>query len=303
MLRAGRSQFGNTGVRLWFKFNLVMVVAFVVGLGIAGWFTRDIAEATARSQVLHEAALLMHQATAIRGYTSSELVPLLAEQNATRFLPHTVPSWAAQTVLRTMEREFPDYDYKEAALNPTNPADRATDWEADIINAFRRDASVTEMVSERQAATGRILTLARPFRITNEACLTCHSTPAAAPAPMVELYGPNNGFGWRLGEVIGAQIVSVPLRVPLERAQRQLEALLTSLGAVFLAMLVLLNILLHFVVIKPIRQVTAAAERIAAGNLDEPELRASGRDEIGSLARSFNLMRRSLTNAMKLLDA
>jgi protein-histidine pros-kinase len=120
---------------------------------------------------------------------------------------------------------------------------------------------------------------------------------------MVDLYGPANGFGWQMGEVIGAQIVSVPMQVPLDRAHRQLTSLLISLGAVFIAMLVLLNVLLHLVVIRPIQQMTASAERVAAGGMDEPEFPAQGRDEIGSLGRSFNLMRRSLANAMRLLDA
>ena len=64
---------------------------------------------------------MMAQATAIRGYTSKEIGPLLAEQNKVRFLPPTVPAWAAQTNLRAMAQQFPDYTYKEAALNPTNP--------------------------------------------------------------------------------------------------------------------------------------------------------------------------------------
>ena len=58
----------------------------------------------------------------------------------------TVPSWAAQTVVRTIERNFPAYAYKEAALNPTNPADRATDWEADIIRIFRREAELSTLL-------------------------------------------------------------------------------------------------------------------------------------------------------------
>ena len=37
---------------------------------------------------------------------------------------------------------------------------------------------------------------------------------------MVEKYGPANGFGWQLGEVVGAQIVSVPMAVPLARAHQ-----------------------------------------------------------------------------------
>ncbi|PZW50857.1 protein-histidine pros-kinase [Humitalea rosea] len=290
-------------MRLRLKFNLVMVGAFLVGLTIAALFARDIAEGTARSQVLQEASLLMQQATAVRAYTASEVAPLLAEQSATRFLPHTVPSWAAQTVARTIERSFPAYAYKEAALNPTNPSDRATDWETDIIGIFRRDPALVEHVGERMTPAGPVLTFARPFRITDRGCLTCHSTPSAAPAPMIELYGPGNGFGWQMGEVIGAQIVSVPMQVPLDRANTQLLSLLLSLGTVFLVMLVLLNILLDLVVIRPIQRMTASAERVAAGGMEEAEFVVRGKDEIASLGRSFNLMRRSLANAMRLLDS
>ena len=288
------------GLRL--KFNLVMIGAFLVGLALAAFFAKNIAEETARRQVLHEANLLMRQATAVRGYTAGEVAPLLNEQSQIRFLPHTVPSYSAQTVFRAVQRDFPDYAYKEAALNPTNPSDRATDWEADIIGVFRRDAALAQHVGERETPVGPVLTFARPFRITDRGCLTCHSTPAAAPASMIDLYGPNNGFNWQMGEVIGAQIVSVPMRVALERANSTLTAFLTSLGAVFLAMLLLLNLLLHVFIIRPVQRMTGMAERVAAGESDVPEYQVGGRDEIASLARSFNLMRRSLSNAMRMLD-
>lgn len=284
------------------KFNLVMVGAFLVGLALAAFFARNIAEETARRQVLQEATLLMRQATAVRGYTASEVAPLLGEQSQLRFLPHTVPSWSAQTVFRSMQRDFPDYAYKEAALNPTNPADRASDWEADIIGAFKRDQNLEQHVGQRDTPSGPVMTFARPFRLTDRGCLTCHSTPAAAPAAMIDLYGPNNGFNWVLGDVIGAQIVSVPMRVALDRANTTLTAFLSSLAAVFLAMLLLLNLLLHVFIIRPVQRMTAMAERVSAGDAEVPEYPVTGRDEISSLGRSFNLMRRSLTNAMKLLE-
>jgi protein-histidine pros-kinase len=68
---------------------------------------------------------------------------------AVRFLPHSVPSWSAQTVLHQVQKDFPDYSYKEAALNPTNPSDRATPWEADITNVFKRDRELAEFVTTR----------------------------------------------------------------------------------------------------------------------------------------------------------
>ena len=285
------------------KFNLVMLVAFAVGLGLAAVLVREIADETARRQVLQEASMIMRHASAVRTYTSGEIRPLLADQMTERFLPQSVPSYAAQTVFRHLHGDFPDYAYKEAALNPTNPADRATQWEADIIALFRQDRGLAEHVSVRDTPTGPMVTFARPFRLTDRACLSCHSTPAAAPATMVDLYGPNNGFGWVHNDVIGAQIVSVPMRVALERAKESLYGVLAAIAAAFLLMLLVMNLLLHFVIIRPVQRITGFAEKAASGELEGEELKeGEGRDEIASLARSFNLLRRSLARSMAMLE-
>ncbi len=284
------------------KFNLVMLAALLAGLALAAGLSWRIVQDNARREVLQEASIMMAEATAVRSYTSKEIAPLLAEQGKLRFLPHTVPSWAAQTVLRSMAGEFPDYTYKEAALNPTNPADRATDWEAAVIDEFRRDPALAEYTGSRQTPVGVSMTLARPIRITDQACLSCHSVPAAAPASMIDLYGTANGFGWKLGDVIGAQIVSVPTTVAAARAGMVFQVVLAALGAAFLVMIVLLNLLLHFVIVRPVRRISAIAGEVSLGNMDAPEFTVKGRDEIASLAESFNRMRRSLANALCLLD-
>jgi len=144
------------------KFNLVLIVAFVVGLAVAAVLAWRTTAEEAERQVLTEANLIMSAGTAVRGYTQREIEPLLVDKIATRFLPHSVPSFAAQAVLRTLEREFPDYSYKEAALNPTNPADRATSWEVDVIQAFKRNPNLTQFVGLRDTPTGPFLTFARP---------------------------------------------------------------------------------------------------------------------------------------------
>ena len=144
---------------------------------------------------------MMAQASAIRDYTAKEIGPLLAEQIKVRFLPHTVPSWAAQTNLRTLAAQFPDYTYKEAALNPTNPAEVPRTGKAassPSSTAIHRSPNFT---STRDTPTGPILSISRPIRITDKDCLSCHSTPSAAPASMIDLYGSANGFGWKLGDV------------------------------------------------------------------------------------------------------
>jgi HAMP domain-containing protein len=285
------------------KFNLVLLCAFLVGLALAAGLSWRIVHENARREVLQEAAIMMAQASAVRDYTTDEIAPLLAEQLKVRFLPQSIPFFAGETVLRSLAKQFPDYTYKEAALNPTDPADRATDWESAIIGSFGQNPSLTELTTTRDTAAGPVLTFARPVRITDKSCLECHSTPAAAPAPMIDLYGSANGFGWKLGDVVGAQIVSVPMSVALERADAAFKIYLGGLAAVFVVIFVLLNLLLHFVIVKPVRRISAIASEVSLGNMNAPEFTVRGRDEIASLAESFNRMRRSLANAMKLLES
>src|SRR3984893_12891536 len=45
------------------------------------------------------------------------------------FHPQSVPAFAATEIFGYLREKFPDYFYKEATLKPTNPRDRATDWE------------------------------------------------------------------------------------------------------------------------------------------------------------------------------
>src|SRR6266853_2396780 len=153
---------GEKGMGLRTKFNLVMITAFVIGLAAATFLAREITTEEAKRQMLNEATLIMRSGTAVRGYTQKEIRPLIADQMAVRFLPHSVPSWSAQTVLHDLQKDFPDYSYKEAALNPTNPSDRATNWESDVINAFRRDPKLAEFVATRETPSGPFLTFARP---------------------------------------------------------------------------------------------------------------------------------------------
>ncbi len=191
--------------------------------------------------------------------------PLLALQQKRKFLPQTVPAYSAHQYVAQLQKEYPEYSYREATLNPTNPADRATEWEADVVAWFRNHEEEKELIGQRETPTGPSLYLARPIRITDPSCLTCHSTPAEAPPTMIDAYGTANGFGWKLNEIVGAQIVAVPMSLPLQRANETLIVVLGVLAAVFLLIFILLNILLNIVVINPIKQMSAKANEDNAG--------------------------------------
>jgi hypothetical protein len=271
-------------MKIRWKIDLAISGAFLVGLGLAGVGAHTILTKNALEESLQNARIMIEGASAIRTYTADKIRPLLEQQMNVQFLPQSVSAFAALTNFKIMHQKLPDYTYREPTLNPTNVNDRAVDWEADIINDFRNDGSKTETVVTRDTPTGRFLTLARPLKVGNPACLTCHSTPEAAPATMVALYGSQNGFGWKQGEIVGAQVVSIPLSVPLARAYQALFWFMLILAGTFVVTVVMVDLLLRVLVAKPVAEISEMADSVSMGQLDTPEYVHKSRDEIGSLS-------------------
>ena len=284
------------------RINLVLSLVFLVALGAAGYVSHSILQSNANREVITHAGIMMAAAKAVRSYTVNEVKPLLTDKLAKTFLPQTVPSYAATQNFNRLRESHPEYIYKEATLNPTNPRDRATDWESDIIQQFRNNEELQEVVGERMTPTGPSLYLARPIRITNGECLACHSVPASAPKSMLKLYGDSNGFGWQMDEVVGSQIVSVPSTVPLEQANHAFRVFMAALVAVFVAIFLVVNLILRWLVIKPAKQIASLADQVSTGDFSVAEFKTSGKDEISQLGVSFNRMRRSLEKTMSMLD-
>lgn len=289
-------------MKLATKFNFVLILVLLFGFVIAGVSSYSILQKNARQEILDRANILMESASAMRNYTVDEVRPLLTVQNKRQFLPQTVPAYAATQTFIQLQKAHPEYSYKEATLNPTNLRDRAVDWENDIVQQFVKNEKETFSIGERDTPTGRSLYVAKPIRIKDPACLVCHSTPEAAPESMIAKYGSANGFGWKLNEVIGAQIVSVPMDVPTQHAHKAFMTFMATLGGVFIFIILSLNILLRSLVIKPVVKMADIADKISKGEQDLQEFDESGKSEIAILGAAFNRMKRSLEKAMSMLE-
>ena len=283
------------------KFNLAIMAAFGIGLLVAAIVLELVAAKLARRQVLENARIMMTAADGIRDYTTQHLVPLLPIEHDGKFVPENVPAFSAQTTFKNIHAAFAGYIYREPALNPSNLIDRAQDWEADIIRLFRDEPNRQELVLERDTPIGPTLNLARPITIRDDACLTCHSTPSAASAALTQTYGTANGFGWKLNETIGAQIVSVPMTVPLKLARALYLTSLVTLVGIFVIVVLVMNLLLHYLVIAPVKRVSAMAEAVSLGEEHVEPYVKPGKDEISLLSVAFNRMRESLRRALEML--
>jgi HAMP domain-containing protein len=284
------------------KFNAVFLAVFVVGFIASSLFTHQLLQKSAREESLYNARMLMDAAAATSVYTSEQIVPLLENRLKFEFLPQSIPSYASIEHLRELLKSYPDYLYKEATLNPTNPRDKANDWEANIVNQLRDTPDLKELVGERNDSGAPSLFIAQPIQITDPACLACHTTAQIAPKTMVDRYGPINGFGWKLNEIVGARLVSVPLAVPLDRADLLLRTYMLSMLGIFAFLFCALNLMVHLFVTRRLSQMSSLADRVSLGETDVPEMDTHGNDELTRLAQSFARMRTSLVSAMKMLE-
>ena len=292
-------------MKLLLKFNLVLIVVFAIGIAATTAVSRDLLQRNARDEVYENAKLLIESALAVRSYTSANIAPLLETQIKYEFRPEMVSAFSAIELLKNLRETNPDYKqfmYREATLNPTNPANRAVDWESDIVNSFRNGAVKAPLFGERDTPNGRMLYVAKPLKAGN-ACLRCHDTAELAPPTMIAKYGSAGGFGWKVGEIIGAQIVQIPDTFALARAEATFRVFIGSLLGVLLVIALTLNGLLWWMFIRPITKISALADRISLGEVNAPDFAARGRDEIGMLAHALSRMRRSLVQAIRMLEA
>ena len=283
------------------KFNLSFILVAIIGISASGFISYELTQKNAREEILHTAGIIMESAKANRSYTIDEIRPLLKSLDK-GFMPQMVPAYSANQNILRLHKRYPEYSYKEATINPTNPASRANDWESAIVERFQNNEDAKELIGENGVGNSRVLYIARPIRIKKEGCLACHGVVNDAPPEMLARYGTANGFGWKLNQTVGTQIVKVPMSLPLERAFEEFKTFMLSMIVIFILTIVTLNVLLNAIVIKPIRKMSQNAEDVSMGNMDADEFTVKGNDEIASLSHSMSRMRRSLVSAMKMID-
>ena len=130
-----------------------------------------------------------------------------------------------------------------------------------------------------------------------------YAPPAAyAPPAIVKTYGSVSGFGWQESETGAAQIVSVPMAVPIQIARAAFRTLVVYLIVGCLLSLATIDAAVLLLVIRPVRKLSGMADRISTGDMSLDELPVRGHDEIAALTASFNRMFVSLQKAFRMLN-
>jgi HAMP domain-containing protein len=298
------SSFKN--VKLGTKFNLLLMLVFIIGISLSGAVLSTVLQQRAQDEVSSRAQIIIQTINSIRNYTQEQVNPFLAPRLETEpeFIPQAIPTFSAREVFEDFRKneEYKNFFYKDAAPNPTNLRDKADHFETELVEYFRNHPDIKEVSDFRTLPEGKVFYMARPFAITKQQCLQCHSTPAIAPKSLVENYGPENGFGWKLNDIVAAQIISVPAEEVFKSAHRSFSLVMGVLIGIFALVVLLVNFLLKRTVLQRIRKIAKTAQEVSTGKLISADFEETSTDEIGALALAFKRMKSSLEIAQKLIN-
>lgn len=290
-------------MKLETRFNLIITSCLILGLSISGVLFYQIQVRQAEDTLFHDASLMLGYGQAVRNYTIKEILPALKHHMADEeFIPQVVPSYAAHTTISKLRDQFPEYTYREVALNPTNQADRGNAWEVGIIQTFRDSPDVKQLSGKSKAKDSLNYYLAKPIRITDSTCLSCHGDPTAAPENMIRIYGANNGFGWKMDEVVGARVVTVPADVAFRTANNNLVLMLLSLSCIFLLTHAVFNYIFRRYVTRPLQVIASTTEAASLNKSTFLEYNIKSVGQILVLETAIKRLRRSLDKAIEMIE-
>ena len=299
-------------IKLGFKLNIFLGVLFlVVTLTISTLLSRILYEHN-KHIISEKASLLIETINSVRNYTNTQVTPEFLSRLETEslFLPQAVPSYSAREVFEELRsnNKYDQFFFKEATLNPTNLRDKANHFETEIIQSFRQSSKLPDHdISDLQQQGfltipgGYLYYIARPIIVNEESCLRCHGDPQNAPKSQIATYGKDNGFGWHLNEVVGAEVISIPASQVVKQTQKLRWLVIGIVIGFFLVAIFLLNFFLKFLITDPINKMSHLSKKLSIGDLDV-EFEQQSNDEIGVLAASLNRLKVSLKMAMEMLQ-
>jgi HAMP domain-containing protein len=280
------------------RFNLALLLLYLLSIAVAAPVIYYATERQVNAQADRELRVLVDMVRSIQGYVAGHLRPFMLK-NKLMYSPGFSGIVATTLVAEEFAKLQPAYYIKNASDNPLNPANSPQPFEARLLGRFRADRALEELTETGTLGGKRMLVSAAP-KVSGKGCLGCHGEPEQAPAEIRERYGETYGYYYKVGDVVGVSLVGVPLEdvqaVSLRRSLVAIGLLTLLFAGIFLS----INLMVRRSLVRPILDISEAAKDISQGRMDKPV--ESGRnDEVGDLARSIELLRRSFVQAMKRL--
>jgi len=197
-----------------------------------------------------------------------------------------IPQVAATRVAQQLTRGS-NYYVRQVSLRYRNPENQPDNFESIQLTAFRdvKAAETWQVSKEKGRESLRYLL---PM-VSDESCLTCHGSYDTAPGYIQRRFPRGHfSYGYKVGEVIGAVSVSVPMEGLYRQIGANLKRDIIFDGVVLIVFILVSGWIIRRTILTPVKAVAASIAEVAhSGNFTE-RLEQRGEDEIGALIGSFN---------------
>ncbi|TRO83178.1 c-type heme family protein [Desulfuromonas acetexigens] len=270
------------------KINLVILLILLVFFGIFSWISFHQQHGYSVEEAVEKARIIAASATRGRQYLSDQLQKGGVELTRERYglIPQVVSTQIGSLVAADV-----GYTIRQVSERYRNPKNAPDPSETTMLKEFYGDPEKRESYRVIDLGKEPIFRYLQPFRV-DESCLQCHGDPATAPAFLNEMFpDPNEqSFHYRIGEVIGAVSISIPLGKLQAQVQRKVRTDLLYSGGVLIALVFCLGLLVRMAVTAPLARLGLAIRDIVRTGRFEKPIPRRGQDEIGTLIDGFNEM-------------
>lgn len=270
-------------LKLTTKFTLSLSLLLIVLFSIAAWVSYGNQKQLVLRMAQDHSRSIATQIIETRNYMSS----VVTTEPETNY--NLVPQVVATQVARRISDDH-NYHVRQVSLRYRNPENHPDTYETQQLERMARQ-KLDEISEIRQTPAGQVFRYMQAMK-ADTSCLSCHGSYEEAPPFVQQRYQPGHfSYNYQEGEVIGAISVVKPMdELYQELGTNLVEDLFYSL-LVLLALFIGLSLLIHYLLIMPLRQTSNTIKRITqTGNLKERILPSNTNDEIGQLITGFNTM-------------
>lgn len=286
--------------RLRTKINVTLLLMLTGFLAVSLYWQYRQQRALVLAEAVEKARIITAEATRTREYVSQQLMDGRIELTRERYgmIPVVVANRVGQLVADDLS-----YSIRHTSNRYRNPANAPDNYEREALRRLTADPGLRQ-IAELTTLAGAPVFRYLQSAYVDQSCLECHGEPLQSPQFLREIYPPeqDSSYHYRLGEVIGA----VSIIIPLPQIEKQLAAgfrstLLTTTGF-FLALVVCLGLLLRKAVLSPIDALAASIGNVRRTGRFSERLPVPSQDEIGELVEGFNAMMGELGDKTRQLE-
>lgn len=285
------------------KFRLGAAAILILICTLAAVVAYNYLENLVTQTVYKETDIFVATADATRIYVKDVLRPEIGKLvSADDFIPQAMStSYVGREVMARLHKEFPEFNYKRAAGNPMNPANLADEFELDMLEWFNQNLDRNEWHGLIQKGNRSYYTRLRAIYAEAD-CLVCHGDPKTAPGAMKAIYGTSSGYHYRLGEVVAADTVYIPVDATLARIKETAWMVFIMAAVCLFTLFTLFSLLFNRTAVLELKGLVSKFRGIAdIKKTDMPELAAG--DEIEQLKSAFDMTADDLKQAHDELKA